>query len=59
VWGITPALHTPLMSVTHAVSHMMAVGGLALMDCGHKLLLRLQCLCHPSTLLEGLESPRF
>lgn len=33
VWGVTPALHTPLMSVTNAVSGIVAVGGL--MAVGH------------------------
>jgi len=32
VWGVTPALHSPLMSVTNAISGMTAVGGLALMN---------------------------
>ncbi|XP_063817879.1 NAD(P) transhydrogenase, mitochondrial [Pseudophryne corroboree] len=31
VWGVTPALHSPLMSVTNAISGLTAVGGLALM----------------------------
>lgn len=31
VWGVTPALHSPLMSVTNAVSGITAVGGLVLM----------------------------
>jgi hypothetical protein len=31
VWGVTPALHSPLMSVTNAVSGVTAVGGLLLM----------------------------
>ena len=35
MWGVTPALHTPLMSVTNAVSGMVAVGGLALMGGGY------------------------
>lgn len=30
VWGVTPALHTPLMSVTNAISGVTAVGGLVL-----------------------------
>lgn len=34
VWGVTPALHSPLMSVTNAISGMTAVGGLALMGGG-------------------------
>ncbi len=28
VWSVTPALHTPLMSVTNAISSVIAVGGL-------------------------------
>ena len=30
VWGVTPALHSPLMSVTNAISGLTAVGGMAL-----------------------------
>merc|ERR1719343_1730058 len=32
VWGVAHALHTPLMSVTNAISGMTAVGGLLLME---------------------------
>ncbi|KAG8234668.1 hypothetical protein J437_LFUL006557 [Ladona fulva] len=35
VWGVTPALHSPLMSVTNAISGITAVGGLLLMDGGY------------------------
>ena len=28
VWGVTPALHTPLMSVTNAISSVIVVGAL-------------------------------
>ena len=28
VWNVTPALHTPLMSVTNAVSGIIAIGAL-------------------------------
>ncbi|KAG1713981.1 NAD(P) transhydrogenase, mitochondrial [Nymphon striatum] len=31
VWGVTPSLHSPLMSVTNAISGITAVGGLLLM----------------------------
>eukprot|EP01025_Chloroclados_australasicus_P021465 TRINITY_DN2258_c1_g1_i1.p1 TRINITY_DN2258_c1_g1~~TRINITY_DN2258_c1_g1_i1.p1 ORF type:complete len:1160 (-),score=185.00 TRINITY_DN2258_c1_g1_i1:305-3673(-) len=31
VYGVTPALHSPLMSVTNAISGMTAVGGIILM----------------------------
>ena len=34
VWGVTPALHSPLMSVTNAVSGLTAVGGLVCMGGG-------------------------
>src|SRR3984957_18584149 len=28
VWGVTPALHTPLMSMTNAISSVIVVGAL-------------------------------
>ena len=28
VWSVTPALHTPLMAVTNAISSVIVVGGL-------------------------------
>ena len=28
VWNVTPALHTPLMSVTNAISGIIVVGGM-------------------------------
>lgn len=34
VWGVLPALHSPLMAVTNAISGLTAVGGLALMNGG-------------------------
>ncbi|OQW53733.1 MAG: pyridine nucleotide transhydrogenase [Proteobacteria bacterium SG_bin7] len=27
IWGVTPALHTPLMAVTNAISAIIVVGG--------------------------------
>lgn len=35
VWGVSPALHSPLMSVTNAISGITAVGGLLLMGGGY------------------------
>ncbi|EJU01225.1 PNTB-domain-containing protein [Dacryopinax primogenitus] len=35
VWGVAPALHSPLMSVTNAISGMVAVGGLFVMGGGY------------------------
>lgn len=32
VWGVAPALHSPLMAVTNAISGMTAVGGLLLLS---------------------------
>ena len=34
VWSVTPALHTPLMSVTNAVSGLTAAGGLLILGGG-------------------------
>lgn len=34
VWGVSPALHSPLMSVTNAISGITAVGGLLMMGGG-------------------------
>lgn len=35
VWNVTPALHTPLMSVTNAISGIIVVGGLLASSSGH------------------------
>ncbi|KAH8171185.1 NAD(P) transhydrogenase beta subunit domain-containing protein [Sarocladium implicatum] len=35
VWGVQPALHTPLMSVTNAISGMVGVGGLFILGGGY------------------------
>ncbi|KAL1954353.1 hypothetical protein VTO42DRAFT_1380 [Malbranchea cinnamomea] len=35
VWGVTPALHSPLMSVTNAISGMVGVGGMFIMGGGY------------------------
>merc|ERR1719253_257736 len=34
VWGVAHALHTPLMSVTNAISGLTAVGGLLILGGG-------------------------
>ncbi|PQE13892.1 hypothetical protein CJF30_00006687 [Rutstroemia sp. NJR-2017a BBW] len=34
VWGVSPALHSPLMSVTNAISGMVGVGGFFIMGGG-------------------------
>ncbi len=34
VWSVTPALHTPLMSVTNAISSVIVVGGLIAIGAG-------------------------
>jgi len=28
IWSVTPALHTPLMSVTNAISGIIVIGGM-------------------------------
>lgn len=35
VWGVTPSLHTPLMSITNAISGITAVGGLLILGGGY------------------------
>ncbi|KZV80845.1 putative NAD(P) transhydrogenase mitochondrial precursor [Exidia glandulosa HHB12029] len=35
VWGVAPALHSPLMSVTNAISGLVAVGGVFVMGGGY------------------------
>ncbi|PYI06019.1 nicotinamide nucleotide transhydrogenase [Aspergillus sclerotiicarbonarius CBS 121057] len=44
VWGVAPALHSPLMSVTNAISGMVGVGGFFIMGGGYV----------PSTIPEAL-----
>jgi len=44
VWSVVPALHSPLMSVTNAISGITAVGGLLLMGGGY----------YPTNAIEGL-----
>merc|ERR1719431_1439458 len=44
VWSVVPALHSPLMSVTNAISGITAVGGLLLMGGGYV----------PTNTIEGL-----
>lgn len=44
VWGVAPALHSPLMSVTNAISGMVGIGGLFIMGGGYT----------PSTIPEAL-----
>ena len=44
VWNVTPALHTPLMSVTNAISSIIAIGALVQ-------------IAPPLTLLGGFNRP--
>merc|ERR1712001_401974 len=44
VWSVVPALHSPLMSVTNAISGITAVGGMLLMGGGY----------YPTNTVEGL-----
>ena len=34
VWSVTPALHTPLMSVTNAISGIIVLGGMLFISSG-------------------------
>src|SRR5258707_8429863 len=46
VWGVTPALHTPLMSVTNAISSVIVVGAL--------IAVSVPAVSHESWLSKGL-----
>ncbi|HWL69848.1 MAG TPA: proton-translocating transhydrogenase family protein [Geminicoccus sp.] len=39
VWSVTPALHTPLMAVTNAISSVIIVGALVAMGSGSTIAL--------------------
>ncbi len=41
IWNVTSALHTPLMSVTNAISGIVVVGGLVLMGSDNNIVLAL------------------
>ena len=41
VWNVSPALHTPLMSVTNAISSIIIIGALLQISSGEKLILGL------------------
>jgi NAD(P) transhydrogenase subunit alpha len=49
VWNVTPALHTPLMSVTNAISSIIAIG--ALVQIAPPLA---EGMTRPETLIQGL-----
>jgi NAD(P) transhydrogenase subunit alpha len=49
VWNVTPALHTPLMSVTNAISSIIAIG--ALVQIAPPLA---DGMTRPETLIQGL-----
>ena len=38
IWNVTPSLHTPLMSVTNAISSIIAIGALAFLAVGSVLI---------------------
>ena len=37
IWNVTPALHTPLMSVTNAISGIILIGAMLQVDAGNTL----------------------
>jgi NAD(P) transhydrogenase subunit alpha len=53
VWSVTPALHTPLMSVTNAISSVIVVGALLAVGVEHSGLLM------PESIDEGIRSKIF
>lgn len=41
IWNVTPALHTPLMSVTNAISSIIVIGALLQIGSGEKIIMGL------------------
>ncbi len=41
IWNVTPALHTPLMSVTNAISSIIIIGAILQISSGEKLIMGL------------------
>ena len=39
IWNVTPALHTPLMSVTNAISSIIIIGALLQISSADKLIM--------------------
>jgi NAD(P) transhydrogenase len=54
VWGVVPALHTPLMSVTNAISGITAAGGLLMMGGGYFPHTGAQALAASAVLLSSI-----
>ncbi len=54
VWGVSPALHSPLMSVTNAVSGITAVGGLLCMGGGYLPATTAQALAASAALISSV-----
>jgi len=44
VWNVTPALHTPLMSVTNAISSIILIGGLLQVSSGSSTIMWIAAL---------------
>ena len=44
VWNVTPALHTPLMSVTNAISGIIVIGALLKIESGSSLVVLLAAI---------------
>ncbi len=63
VWGVSPALHSPLMSVTNAISGMVGIGGLFILgedtspELSLRLLVRRPCCSLLSTCPVASSSP--
>ena len=54
VWGVAPALHSPLMSVTNAISGLTAAGGLCVMGGGLMPHTTAQALAAIATLISSV-----
>jgi len=44
IWNVSPALHTPLMSVTNAISGIIVIGALLKIEAGSSLVVLLAAI---------------
>ena len=54
IWGVTPALHTPLMAVTNAISAIVVVGAILVAGEGSTSFGLLECIGFCAVLLAAI-----
>src|SRR5271170_6467324 len=54
IWGVTPALHTPLMAVTNAISAIVIVGAILVAGAGKPAFGAFDCVGFFAVLLDAI-----